>query len=166
MPSLPKVLRRLVSPSQLGNIWSKLKNVPGGGRLLGELIGRVAPYTGTIKPEIVELEPGRSRVKMKDRRAVRNHLNSVHAIALMNLGEVATGTAVLGALPPDSRAIITHLEIDYLKKARGTITATCETPVRSTVEKADLTLHGELANDAGEVVARVKAIWRVGPAAT
>ena len=103
-------LALLVNPSSLLSAWSALRNVPGGGRLMGALIGRLAPYTGTIQPEVVALDRGFSRVRMADRPQVRNHLQSVHAIALMNLGEVATGTAMLVSVPPQTRAIITHSE--------------------------------------------------------
>jgi acyl-coenzyme A thioesterase PaaI-like protein len=155
-------LSALVSPSQLVPLWNVLKHVPGGGRALGRLAGQMAPYTGTIRPEVLFLEPGSVRVRMRDRRAVRNHLNSVHAIALMNLGEVATGMAVVSALPPGARGIISHLAMDYLKKARGPITAVCACPPITSTEKQDLEVQAELSNEAGDVVARAHARWRVG----
>ncbi len=131
---------------------------------MGQLIGRMAPYTGTINGEVLELGSGHARVRIKDKRAVRNHLNSVHAIALMNLGEMTTGAAMLAGLPPNTRGIVTHLEMDYLKKARGPITGRCDTEVPTTNEKAELEVRGELVDEQGEVVARVMAKWKVGPA--
>ena len=50
----------------------------------------------------------------------------------------------------------------YLKKARGPITATCTCPAVTSTEKQDLEVHAELTNEAGEVVARAHARWRVG----
>ena len=43
-----------------------------------------APYFSTIKPQFKTLRPGYCEVSMKKRRAVLNHLGSVHAIAELN----------------------------------------------------------------------------------
>jgi acyl-coenzyme A thioesterase PaaI-like protein len=161
---MTKSLQTLASPENLKPLWSVLKRVPGGGRIMGGLIGRMAPYTGTIRPEILALDPGYAKVRMRDTRRVRNHLQSVHAIALMNLGEVATGTAMLVSVPPGARAIITHLAMDYVKKSRGNITAECLCQVPQTTEKKEYEVHADLKNEAGELVARAHARWLVAPA--
>jgi acyl-coenzyme A thioesterase PaaI-like protein len=166
MPSSPSplaLLSELARPSSLRHAWRLMRGLPGGGHLMGQLVGRMAPYTGTIRPEVLALEPGYARVRMQDRRAVRNHLKSVHAIALMNLGEVATGTAMLVGLPDEARAIIVHLGMDYLKKARGPITAECRAPVPTSVEKQEYALTAELTDSSGVRVARAHARWLVGP---
>ena len=163
MSKLPNFLAKFADPSQVGTLWSLLQAVPGGGRLMGRLIGRMAPYTGTIKPEVLELAPGRARMLMRDRRGLRNHLNSVHAIALMNLGEAVTGIAMLASLAPNTRGIPVQLKMDYLKKARGNITGTCACAIIPTNEKQEVDVTGELANEAGEVVARITARWQLGP---
>ena len=165
LSQLTQSLSRIASPSTLRQTWGVLRHAPGGGMLMGQLLGRLAPYTGTIHPEVVVLEEGYARVRMADRRRVRNHLSSVHAIALMNLGEVATGVAMMFSLPDGMRGIITHLEMDYLKKARGPITAECRVPLplSTTGERTDLELQALLADASGEVVAKASARWRVGP---
>ena len=166
LSDLTQSLSRIASPTTLRQTWSVLNRAPGGGVLMGRLLGRLAPYTGTIRPDILSLQEGYAKVRMNDRRSVRNHLSSVHAIALMNLGEVATGVAMMFTLPDGMRGIITHLEMDYLKKARGPITAECHvpSPLPAAGERKDLELEATLTNEAGEVVARAHARWRVGPA--
>ncbi len=163
MTRLPKVFAQLASPSSLLSLWNVLKAIPGGGIMMGRLIGRMAPYTGTIKPEIVQLEVGYSKVQMRDRKKVRNHLNSVHAIALMNLGEATTGTAMLVSLTDGARGIPTHLSMDYVKKARGTITAECSCAVPSSSERKEYEVTAVLKDESGEIVAKCNAKWLVGP---
>lgn len=144
-------------------LWDRLSGKPGGKALFGVMLGRMAPYTGTIRPRVLELRPGYARVAMQDRRAVRNHLRSVHAIALMNLAEASSGLAMSYGLPDDARAILTGLSMEYLKKARGTLTAEAEVEVPRTNERREYTLESVVRDEAGEIVARAAARWLVGP---
>ncbi|MEE9351871.1 MAG: hotdog fold domain-containing protein [Thiotrichaceae bacterium] len=159
------------SGSTLGilGLWQRLNNLPlsSAGRPVGQgifnfLIGKMVPYTGTVKPRVRHLEPGFVRVEMKDRRAVRNHLKSVHAIALANLGEFASGVAMLTALPDSVKAIVTHLEIDYKKKARGTLTAEGRAePPEVITEDVESIVHAVIRDAENDVVAVVAVTWRL-----
>jgi len=157
-------LKNLAKPSSLLPLWGYLKNVPGGGAVMGRLVGNMAPYTGTIRAEVLELRQGYAKVRMADRRAVRNHLNSVHAVALINLGEMGTGLAMTASMPADARGIVTHLGMDYLKKSRGPITCACTVPEVSSTERKEYDVTADLTNEAGEIVAKITARWMIGPA--
>jgi acyl-coenzyme A thioesterase PaaI-like protein len=123
------------------------------------------PYSGSIDPHVLELRPGFARVRMLDRRAVRNHLHSIHAIALMNLGELTTGLAMTLAMPDGARGIVIGLSMEYLKKARGPLIAECTTaPFDATVD-GEHEFHADICDESGDVVARATARWRVGPIA-
>ncbi|CAN5787161.1 hypothetical protein BH23GEM6_BH23GEM6_01030 [soil metagenome] len=145
------------------SLWDRLGSLPGGKRLFSIILGRMAPYTGSVRPRVEELGSGYARVSMKDRKAVRNHLRSVHAIALMNLAEVSSGLALLYGLPGDARAILTGLSIEYLKKARGTLTAEARVEVPSSSEEREYQFQSIIRNADGEVVAVATAKWLVGP---
>jgi len=145
-------------------LWQRLAPLPGGRWLFSRLLGVFVPYTGTIRPQIHELRPGYVRVGLRDRRRIRNHLNSVHAIALANLGEVASGLALLVSLPPHTRAIVLRLAMEYLKKARGTLLAesTCVVPGVIDAEM-EFVVHADIRDGAGDTVARASVCWRLGP---
>lgn len=143
--------------------WRKMDGSRLGRLAFSRALGVAVPYTGTIRPEVLELEPGRARVAMKDRRRVRNHLRSIHAIALVNLGEVASGLALLTSLPKGMRGIVRGLSISYEKKARGRLVAECVTDPPGTAEDQDVEVVAEIRDLDGDVVAVVRVRWRVGP---
>lgn len=139
--------------------WRRLSRLPFGRMLFSILIGWLAPYTGTMGARVQELGPGYSRWTLKDRRKVRNHLQSIHAVALVNLAEVASGTAMLTALPPGTRGIVTGLSINYLKKARGTLTAECRCTIPSFEEQTKYDVHADVKDESGDVVAKATVNW-------
>ena len=143
--------------------WRKLSRLPFGSTLFSLLVGRFARYSGTVGARVIHLEPGSSRLLMRDRAAVRNHLRSVHATALVTLGELASGLALATALPSDARAIVTGLEIDYLRKARGLLTAHGTAPIPPSSERAEYVARASIRDASGEEVASVRVQWLVGP---
>ncbi len=151
------------SGARLSALWGRLAPLPGGKRLFSWLLGWMVPYTDSIRPRVVELRPGYAKVQMRDRRAVRNHLSSVHAIALANLAEVTSGLAVTTALPPTSRGIPTALSITFLKKARGALTAEARCDLPDASREADHEFESVISDASGRVVARATVRWHIGP---
>lgn len=150
--------------ARLATAWRTLSRLPGGRWLFNRILARIVPYSGTVRPRVHGLEPGRAVVSIRDRRRLRNHLGSVHAIALANLGELASGLAMTLSLPEDVRGIPIRLEIDYHKKARGTITAEGRAaPPPAITDDIEDPAVATLTDEAGEVVAEVAVTWRLGP---
>ena len=115
-----------------------------------------------------KLEPGLSVVALRDRRSVRNHLRSVHAIALTNLGELFSGLAMLTVLPAGTRGIVVALEVEFHKKARGLLIAegkavapAVESLAAGDVESIATAVIRDVERD---TVAEVRIRWRIGAA--
>jgi len=143
--------------------WDRLHTVPGGKTVFSRLVGRAAPYTGSIGATVVELGVGYAETRMDDRRRLRNHLGSVHAIALANLAELTGNIALSYSLPEDARFIVAGMSLEYIKKARGTITGLCECPVPTTSERHELEIPVSLIDPNGDEVVRAKLRSLVGP---
>ncbi|MEX2528496.1 MAG: DUF4442 domain-containing protein [Gemmatimonadota bacterium] len=144
--------------------WQRLSVLPGGGTLFSFGLGLMVPYTGSIRPRVLELQPGRAVVRLRDRRRIRNHLGSIHALAIANLGELAGGLALLTALPPGRKGIVTRLQTEYLKKARGTLQARGEVDSPSFpwgADEIETTVVATVWDEEGDEVARVVAHWRL-----
>lgn len=150
-----------LSRPTISRAWERTARLPLGNLLFSRLVGRMAPYTSTIGATVLELGDGHARVELRDRPAVRNHLRSVHAVALINLGEVTTGLAVMHYVDGRGRGIVTSLAMDYLKKARGTITATCTAELPRTPGSHDVEVTADLRDPQGDLVARARATWKI-----
>lgn len=150
-----------MKPDTLLGLWRRLSVVPGGKWLFSRLLGRYVPYSGSIHACVEDLVPGRVTVRLVDRRRVRNHLGSIHAVALINLGELASGLALYTLLPAGLRGIVTGMEVQYLKKARGTLRANGYCRLPEVTGPTDHQVHADITDTSGDQIARVTVNWRL-----
>lgn len=156
--------KALASPgARMTTAWRRLSPLPFGTRLFSWFVGRTAPYTGTVGCHCVEMRPGYARGLLRDRRRIRNHLNSVHAVALVNAGEMITGLAMISALPAGVRGIPIRISIDYHKKARGTLVIESEVRVPPVAAPTEHPVTGTIRDAAGDTVATITVTWRLSP---
>lgn len=132
--------------------YNKLQRLPMGKYIFSRVLCLIAPYFKTIKPRFAELKPGYGRITMKNRRAVRNHLNSVHAIAMCNLCELAGGSTLDATLPPHLRWIPSGMEVQYIKIAKTDLTGTCVIPPESIKGKGSLPVTVSVTDTKGTEV--------------
>jgi acyl-coenzyme A thioesterase PaaI-like protein len=158
----PQRLRSMGPGAWIREGWQHASRVPGGRLVFSRLLGIAIPYTGSIGAEVLTLEPGYAKVQLDERRAIRNHLSSIHAIALANLGELTGNLAVACALPDDGRFIVTKLAIEYKKKARGRIIAECRCDPPTSAERREYQIDVALRDASGADVASVVLTTLVG----
>ena len=146
-------------------MWRKLSARPAGKWLFSRLVCLKAPYFASIAPRLLVLEPGRGVARIRHRRRVQNHIGTVHAIALCNLAEFIGGLTCEVTIPRSMRWIPKGMQVAYLAKAIGTMTATAR-PLGEARESSDgheLPFEVVVANDAGEAVFRAVIDMWVSP---
>jgi acyl-coenzyme A thioesterase PaaI-like protein len=164
LSAVTSAIPRLDGPrNAIRELWDRLHRLPAGKRLFSRLVGLAAPYTGSMRAQVIDLRHGHAETRLADRRAVRNHLESIHAIALANLVELTGNVAVAYSIPDDARFIVAGMSMDYVKKARGTITGVCDVDVPSSSERREIQVQVSLRDAGGDEVARGVLRTLIGP---
>ena len=129
--------------NQLMRVWQICEKLPFGKIIFSKLVCFKAPYFANIKPRFIELRPGYCEIHFKKRRAVTNHLKSVHAIAMCNVSELAAGSMLEASIPKNMRWIPKEMTVSYLKMAKTNLKATCETATDNltTPQELPMTVH-------------------------
>jgi len=142
-------------------LYQQYSHWPFGKFLFNCFVRWYVPYSGTIYPYIQELKEGSATVSMREKRIIRNHLRSIHAMALANLAELTSGLALLSTLAPDMRAILIGFDIQYLKKARGKLVAHSEFQAPKSKDKKEVLVQVSVKNEMGDLVCQAHAKWLI-----
>ena len=143
--------------------WQRLSGSAAGRWFFSRAVCLRAPYFGSIKPVFDILEPGRAAAHMKKRRAVTNHIGTVHAIAMANLCELVAGTLTEVSIPASMRWIPRGMEIGYLVKAETTVTAAADFPVIDDASAQDVVVPVDVTDQHGTVVVHADITMYVSP---
>jgi acyl-coenzyme A thioesterase PaaI-like protein len=147
--------------SQVLSMWRRLSAVPAGKRVFSIAFARRAPYFASIRPRFTAIQPNYAELVIPKRRAVHNHIGTVHAIALCNGAEAAMGALAEATVPRDKRWIPKGMEVAYTAMADSDITVVAETdPEQWTGDDPDLPVRVKaLTADGTECLTGVIRLW-------
>ncbi len=145
-------------------LFRSTSRLPLGKQLFSRGLCLKAPYFSSISPLVTELAPGRCEVRIRKRRAVTNHLGTVHAIAMCNMAELAGGLMTDVTVPSTHLWIPKGMTVEYLKKAETDLLAVGR-PLGSPdfSQAGDYPVQVEVTNTAGEIVFRALITMWVSP---
>ena len=137
--------------STVMDLYTKVSKLPQGRRIFSLLFSQKAPYFATVHPRFVELRPNYAELTIRKRRAVQNHIGTLHAIAVCNGLEAAMGLLAEATTPKDRRWIPKGMQVSYLAKSTTDLLCVAETdpadweqvgdvPVRVTALRTDGTV--------------------------
>jgi len=140
--------------------YNMLSKYPGGKTLFGFLVALSAPFFSKIRPKFIKLKPAYCETQIKDRRPVRNHLGSINAGALCTMAELTGGLALDTAIPEDMRWIPKGMEVKYIAKATGTITAVSEFD-QNIIEQGNIVIPVTIKNSSGKTIFTAKITFYI-----
>jgi uncharacterized protein (TIGR00369 family) len=143
--------------------WQRMEKWPLGKALFTRAVCWKAPYFASIHPRFEEMRQGFARVSMRKRRAVTNHIGTVHAIAMCNLAEIAAGTMTEVSIPASMRWLPKGMTVAYLAKAETDVEATAVLPDVTEGVAQDAPVQVEVKDRAGQVVCRATITMWVTP---
>lgn len=113
-------------PSTL-QLYRTLSALPQGKRLFSLAFSQKAPYFASIHLRVEQMRPHYAAVALPKRRAVQNHIGTVHAIAVCNGLEAAMGLLAEATVPEGYRWLPKGMEVEYLAKSTTDLVCTAET---------------------------------------
>jgi acyl-coenzyme A thioesterase PaaI-like protein len=144
-------------------VLQSVREWPAGLWIFSKLVCFTAPYFSSIRPVFITLEPGYAKARLKKRRAVTNHLGTVHAIAQANLCEFVGGTLTEISISPDMRWIPRGMNIRYLGLAKTDLIAECRIENIDWRETQDVLLNVTVRDESGEIVSEAEIPMYVSP---
>jgi len=144
--------------ANVADLYRKTTSLPLVGPLVGDRLfslafAQKAPYFWSIRPRFTVVEPNHAELVIPKRRAVQNHIGTVHAIALCNGLEAAMGALAESTIPANKRWIPRGMDISYTAKATSDITCIAETdPAQWTGDDPDLPVRVRGVREDGTVV--------------
>ena len=133
-------------------LFRRLSRLPGGRWAFSKAVCRRAPYFATIRPSVRTVERGYAEVALPKRRAVENHIGTVHVIAVCNGLEAAMGLLAEATTPPGMRWIPKGMEVAYVAKATSDLLCIAESDPRLWTEPGDIAVAVRAVRGDGAVV--------------
>jgi len=146
-------------------MYRKAAGLPGGRKAFSLVVCNKAPYFGSISPTFTALDAGYAEVTIRNQRKVRNHLGTVHAIAMCNMAELAGGTMTEVSIPKTMRWIPKGMQVEYLKKATSK-TLRAQARFQSDIKadtRQDAAVEVNILDDDEQVVCRCVITMFVSP---
>jgi acyl-coenzyme A thioesterase PaaI-like protein len=150
----------MVSLVKNWEFWSGIPFI--GTYIFSWLVTFYSFYTGSIPMRLTTLESGECKAVLYDTFYIRNPFNCIHAAALTNFGEATMGLLALRfAEENNCRCIPSKLEIEFLKKAKGTLVSECKLPHKLKALDQQVDFVTEIFDASGEIVCKVVGKWNI-----
>jgi acyl-coenzyme A thioesterase PaaI-like protein len=142
------------------SIYKQMTALPMGNKAFSYFFAHKAPYFATVKPDVLVMEPHLAQVRIPKRKAVLNHIGTVHAIAVCNGLEAAMGLVAEATVPSTHRWLPKGMDVEYLAKSDSDIVCTASSTQADWDGAPDVPITVEAKRADGTVVVQgVIRLW-------
>lgn len=134
------------------------------GKLMTWVFRHKVKLTGTVSIDILETDGKKVVFRQKNYKKVQNHIGSVHAACSALLAESASGFIVGINLPGDKLPLIKDMNLSYVKRATGDMTAVAkltdeQIKLMQETEKGDISVDVVITDSTGIEPVKAEMIW-------
>jgi acyl-coenzyme A thioesterase PaaI-like protein len=133
-------------------LYRSMSATPLGRRAFSVIFARKAPYFRTVRPQVRDVRPHHAELTVRNRRAVQNHLGTLHAIAVCNGLEAAMGLLAEATTPTGRRWIPKGMQVSYLAKSTTDLLCVAETDPTDWAQVGDVPVRVRAVRTDGVVV--------------
>jgi acyl-coenzyme A thioesterase PaaI-like protein len=133
-------------------LYRSMSATPLGRRAFSVMFARKAPYFRTVRPQVRDVRPHHAELTIRNRRAVQNHLGTLHAIAVCNGLEAAMGLLAEATTPTGRRWIPKGMQVSYLAKSTTDLLCVAETDRADWAQVGDVPVRVRAVRTDGVVV--------------
>lgn len=133
-------------------------------RLMTWMFRYKVKLAGTTGIEVLHTDGKTATYRQKNRSKAQNHIGSVHAAAMALLAESCTGFIVGINLPGDKLPLIKRMELNYVKRATGDMTAVAslteqQIELMQTADKGEVKVKVQVTDVTGIEPVECEMIW-------
>lgn len=134
------------------SLYRSLTSLPLGKAAFSFVFAQKAPYFWTVRPRVREVRPHHAELSIRKRRAVQNHIGTVHAIAVCNGLEAAMGLLAEATTPPGRRWIPKGMQVAYTAKSTTDLLCTADTDPADWEQPGDVPVRVRAIREDGTTV--------------
>jgi acyl-coenzyme A thioesterase PaaI-like protein len=144
----------------------KVNQYPGwlSSFLMTQVFRYKVKLAGTTGIEVLYTDGKTATYRQKNRRKAQNHIGSVHAAAMALLAESCTGFIVGINLPGDKLPLIKRMDLHYVKRATGDMTAVAsltdeQIALMQNTDKGEVNVKVQVTDATGIEPVECEMIW-------
>lgn len=131
---------------------------------LSKAVGFVVKMVGYSGVKIHSMSHNEVVVSVQNKKKVQNHIGGVHACATAMLAETATGLVVGMNVPDSSVNLLKSMQVKYLKRSIGGITAKShltdeQVSEIQTLPKGEIIVPVVVTDDSGQEIVECEMLW-------